>query len=361
MFGIKKLFSRIKARFTKSKIKAMLSPRIVVVYSQDSMVSIAAAGLLRDHVQQHHSNARITFIELGDFQVREPVADVYFWLDLPRLDVVEDPKLEEGYKKAQHFVLRGNGSGPWGYPAASRFADSLQRVLRETNGDVTLCSEHTRLTRSQWLDARFDRAGATHMVRTHIGIIINAVLAMEAVYPSEHLPDDREAFDKLAWRQFDRLSEIEHGILAFTEKETTLGELLGLYKFTKAMLVYISKPNGAVVPELEYRAIENNLMKAFQAGDKDVVEFQEDLAIMQHAVFMNGVLQNVYVKTQSGRKVATLLTTRIQNNFWMARRLIRLAGKGYHNTRMTVTGHHVSTDARGEIADLHTTAHHTRA
>lgn len=337
-------------------VARLKNPTITVVYSKDSMHSIVAAAMIREHVRGNSNECRLTFIEVGEFHVRAPVSDVYMWLDMPKLNVVEKPELKKAFDAAKHLVIQGAGVGPWSTYASSRHASEMKALIETSDLNVVMCSEFTKMSRETYLNYAADVEDEAHLSALFVGLLLNSVLALESVAPC----DSKTTSDTAIWSELLRLSGFEYGMLPFTSDETPLSELVGIYKFVKACESYVEGTGVELCPWLEVEDIPNGLNAAAEVSHV-AARYRGDVARMREAIFKNGIRQVVTIKHGRKRKDVALMTTRIQNDFWLARRLISLTDMCYHNTRMTVTGHHTTTDAKGDIPDLYTASHKTRA
>lgn len=370
MFNIKKLFARVHSfiPFGKSTEKKQWGhdTKVIVVYSEDSVTSIGAAAWLCQHVYAFRSKPNITFVEIGEFSVREPVAEAYIWLDLPKVEVVENPELKKIYDAAAHLVLQGDGTGPWSEPTASAAAGHLATLIRDMDGQTILCSQHTTMTREKWLSTSVTDGVVTRRTAIFNGLFINAFLAFEYISPTPEILNENDikldtGDDVAWWSHFEILSEQEAGILPFHWIETPLSEVLGIYEYIKNCKRYLSTPETHLCPQVDYREVPNSIAKALEMKDPVAMEYNTDMARMRPAVFKNGTMRRTRTRFKGKRMVMDLLTTRIQNDFWLARRLIVTAGERFHNTRMTVTGEHVTTNGPGDLEPLETAIIKTRA
>lgn len=359
MFNVKKIIASAKAILPKrlKKLPETLSKgqRIIVVYSEDSAVSIVAAGCMKEHLNGHDKSEFATFIEASEFMVREPVADVYIWVDLPKMNVVEDPSVQKAYDKARHIVLQGAGTGIWTTDDRLPYVRALNELLA-TGYTSTLVSDHTKINRDAMKNSKFKHEGREYDSRLYVGIVLNAIMVLEMLLPC-NLNISRTAIQS----DVVFMSEIQGNILPFNKDTTPLYEVLSIYDYVSRMSLYLQDALE-IWPQIDDVAAEGRGLPQLIAENNPVaLRYQRDLTRMRASVFKHGILQHVYTKVEGQKRTVSLLTTRVQKNFWLARRLIALAGKDFHNTRMTVVGHHVTTNARGELQSIFTASHSTRA
>lgn len=305
---------------------------IQVVYSNDSASSILAAVIIQKLVESIDSHSLagkthgILITEVSDLLIRD-VADSYIWLDMPRIDCVDNPIIRDQFEHSEHLELIDYGLGYW---LDSAFGEAIEQLVEDGEYLTRKMTETSELILDE---LRIERT-------IHYGLLLNAACALSYLIPELEFEDVREDILKM--------STLQHELAVFYSKDATTHGVLKMFTLINNAQFSLGQVHR---PQLKLAINHDPLYKrAMDPADTAARLYLEQYRALVKQIEATGMLQ----KTLVGNRSTWLLTLRLPDNFWLARRAIRLTtGYRFHNTRATVFGTHSTSNVQGRLGEVY--------
>lgn len=305
---------------------------IQVVYSNDSASSILAAIVLQKLVESIDPDSLagkthgVTITEVGDLLIRD-VADSYIWLDMPRIDCVDNPIIRDQFDHSEHLELVGYGLGHWMHSA---FGEAIERLVEDGEYLTRKMTDTSELILDE---LRIERT-------IHYGLLLNAACALSYLIPEMEVGNVREDIIKM--------SNLQHDLAVFYSKHATTHGVLKMFTVINNAQFALGQVHR---PRLQLEINHDPLYKrAMSPTDMAAQMYLEQYRALIKKIETTGLVQKTVVDNRS----TWLLTLRLPDNVWLARRIIRLTtGYRFHNTRATVFGTHSTSNVQGRLGEVY--------
>lgn len=299
---------------------------VCIVYSIDSMYSIAAAALAKNLLSKHLSEAGqltydISFVEVDHFIPKTSVTD-YIWLGLPALKDAfifsEETRLH--FMKARHI----QDTDPIDPAHPSVFCDMLNKETKEAHRDEGVMVASRILGEYQPVQDPVSLSGVFVQ-----GPVTWSLSKISSVIPELQLQD----CPNLVYR----VTQIDRLLAAFYSKGASRDDIAVGYHEISSALRFLK--TGEHTPA----ANTDSLFKAY------LRHYQE----VRDQVNRQMTIQDVVVRDSiRGRKTVQAYLTRLNQDFWMVPRIFNTVGLYFHNSRRVDYGTHVTTNLPSGYRDV---------
>lgn len=283
-----------------------------IVYNKDSLASIVSAAVAR--VLLTEIGQLVTTQEIGSFQ-DDTDPEFYFWIGVPVTETIVSADRLVAFRRSNHFVFDDETD----YIHDSPYA----KWRRENSGDVTsvrLYNSHQKATQSVSLNK--DLIGQATCVASAISQLGGDITQSSTI---ELIP----FLDYLVWM--------------FYQPETDFDGLIQCRHVQGSCQAFLEgKLDTLELQELIHRPI----------SDEDETQYLHHYRQVGRKLSARWSVQKLKVRkpghSQLTGQEVTVYTTRLANDFWIARRIIQMSVKHgdmfYHNVRPTLYGVHITTN-----------------
>lgn len=271
---------------------------ITVVFSKDSVPSTCTAALLMGILEREScavvsETYKVEFVEIGSFNGKK-ISDAYLWLGLEKVTPDLHPTMLEKFNSAQHSLY--NGEMDLSYPDLSTpFQDAVATIREEVK-----------------------------YIRPAYDFAYSSMIQFSNLIPEMDFQD--------IYRVVKDITLTDRYISNFLSTVSKSDELLSGWAHMNSCLAFLGLPHTVVPASL--RA-------------EDMIE-----AYLNHrAQFKEIINASPFEEITFGGRVNRVMKTSIPDGFWMARRILSLAGVLHHNVRLVEEGFHTETNLPKSVAN----------
>lgn len=301
---------------------------IQIVYSTDSALSILAAAHIKRTLALVNPDSigskmyTVNFQEIGSFRVIENT-DAYIWIDVETHAVVSNL-----YPDVQSIEVRGNGYNAWDY---NFIHESICNYSREKGLPLRYYDDSTKIvpTRNS----------------VNVGILLSAMCAFNQLAPEIEIPDVKGMIESLSDQQAD--------VALFYSREAKTDTLLFVFSDVCTGLAELGHNAPA---NLRPVANSGSLIEQMRTGDFVALFYHNQFINVRKQLMAMGVREYVVTRARSIRDVdrtVPVITSRINEYFWLARRIVELNGQYFHNARLVREGVFVTTNLPSNAVLVH--------
>lgn len=301
---------------------------LCVVYSTDSIFSTMSAGMIKRFVEERmpadlKEVYDISYMEIGDLCI-EKSADAYLWLGMKPVKDAVYPTAIEDFKDAQHLTIEDLGYSD--DTEDSEFQKSINDFRTvDDRGVIYLSSDMEPLPKSK-------------MTGNYVfGFLTRALNNLSTLIPELKFEDMHQPLL--------RISHMENSLVTFYHPSATVECIMGVWTAMNEALRQLGHPYN----EGAFDLLADDRLSAYD------FQYKETRAIVNA---QSQPKDRVYIPEYK----SDVVVTRMPKDFWMARRIIQMGNKYYHNTRLTVFGLHAESNGgsiiRAKVADGRTVNSH---
>lgn len=302
--------------------------KIQVVYSTDSALSILAAAHVKRILSTMNPDSigskmyTVSFQEIGSFRAVEDT-DAYLWIDVEAHAVVTNL-----YPDVQSIEVRGNGYHDWDY---NHVHESICNYSLERDLPLRYYDDYAKTEPSR--------------NSVNVGILLSTMCAFNQIAPEIEIPDIKTMIESLSDQQAD--------VALFYSREAKTDTLLFVFSDVCTALAELGHNAPA---RLRPKAGAGSLVEQMRAGDFVALFYHNQFTNVRKQLMAMGVREYVVTRARSIRDVdrtVPVITSRINEYFWLARRIVELNGQYFHNARLVREGVFVTTNLPSNAVLVH--------
>lgn len=307
------------------KTESIHNSVVEFVYSADSMASVLAAALIKrvlaGRTAREVTNGRqVLFTEVDRFRP-SLTTKCYVWLDLPRLQTAFTKEVGRSFDKAgQHPVTELTD-----IQHDTPFAVALANQNKEMNG-IEIRPIHTGVQYDTERQRINQELVAGHQL--YVGPVVRSLAKMSELF--------LEISYKGASSVLYEAAELDRLAANFYSVKASAHDVCKAYIEMNTALAYLGQEHDEAVIDLDVSGYERMIIPSYRRKLQQVRETVQSQ--LEHCPVV------IAGRGKRDDRTITVRTTRMHQDFWIARRIVCGPFNYFHNSRRVDYGTHVTTN-----------------